>query len=148
MSIDWSRINNFTPEEFDDPAHPGSWEHMLPETVYLLDVIRDMTDWPIITHNKYGIRGCVCVDPTGHSSRSRHYANHPEGCSAVDFHFDVEAPSRDQAMIVLQSGFKGVGVYYDWMWDNEALSIGFHVDFRDRPQIWRREDGVYIYLLE
>mgnify|MGYP001815867930 CR=1 FL=1 len=144
MNIDWTRILNFTADEFDDPEHPGSWIHMDPDTIILLDVIREMTEWPIITHNKHGIRGCVCVDPTGHSDTSRHYANHPDGCSAVDFHFVTDAPTRDQAMVMLRSGFPGVGIYYDW----SSAPIGFHVDHRDKPQVWTRKKGVYSYILE
>jgi hypothetical protein len=144
MSIDWEEVNNFKPHEFDDPEFPGSWAFMSEKTINLLDSIRTYTGWPIITHNKDGIRGCVCVNPTGHSSNSRHYANHAEGCSAVDFHFDTNVDTRKQAMEVLWSGFSGVGIYFDW----NSCEIGFHVDFRIRPQIWKRENGEYTYLLK
>jgi hypothetical protein len=143
MSIDWTKVKNFDSDEFDDPTHPGSWINMSPQTIYLLDVIRDFTDWPIITHNKHGIRGCVCVEAAGHACNSRHYIDHPCGCSAVDFHFDCTAKPRDQAMAVLRSGFPGIGIYYDW----SSCDIGFHVDYRSKPQVWRRVGGDYIYLL-
>jgi len=144
MSIDWAKVRHFTAEEFDDPLVPGSWIHMAPGTIMLLDTIREITDWPIITHNKHGVRGCVCVEPSGHSKTSRHYASHPDGCSAVDFHFDVNVPAREQAMVVLRSGFPGVGIYYDW----SSCAVGFHVDMRLKPQVWTRKSGVYSYLLE
>lgn len=143
MSIDWSKVNYFTPVEFDDPAYPGSWVHMNQKTIFRLDSLRYQTDWAITTHNKHGIRGCVCMFPEGHAEKSRHYITHPDGCSAVDFHFECDAKPRDQAMAVLRSGFSGVGIYYDW----NSCDIGFHVDLRDKPQVWRRLAGEYTYLL-
>jgi hypothetical protein len=143
MSIDWSKVNNFTPEEFDDPAYPGSWVHMAAETIFLLDSLRYQTGWKIITQNKHGVRGCVCMEARGHAERSRHYIAHPDGASAVDFRFDTSKPTRDQAMAVLQSGFPGIGIYYDW----KSADIGFHVDLRSQAQIWVRKGGKYVYLL-
>lgn len=145
---DFADIDHFSPEEFDDPEVPGSWVHMSVETVRALDRLRDATGWPIVTHNKFGVRGCVCVRPEGHSPNSRHYAFHPEGCSAVDFHFDTDADPRDQAYMVITSGFSGVGFYYHWKWNGQPLKVGFHVDLRLRPQYWKKEKGQYIYLLQ
>lgn len=142
--MDWSRINNFIPEEFDDPDHPGSHVHMDPVTIIRLDQLRDQTGWPVITHNKFGLHGCVCMEKSGHAPNSLHY---PPNCSAVDFHFDTETDTRTQAMTVLRSGFNGIGIYYDWQWDGKPLPIGFHVDNRTRPQIWKRQTNQYIYLL-
>ena len=146
--VDWSKVAFFKPEEFADPDFPGSWIYMAPETVYSLEDLRRATGWPIKTHNKYGVRGCVCVDPSGHSLGSRHYIDHPDGCSAVDWHFVTDADPRVQALRVLQSGFSGIGIYYDWLWGGKPLSVGFHTDHRKRPQVWKRENGRYIYLLK
>ena len=145
MSIDWSKVNNFTPDEFDDPKFPGSWVHMNQETIFLLDSLRYKTGWQIITQNKHGVRGCVCMLAEGHAERSRHYITHPDGASAVDFHFEtVGVATRDRAMAVLQSGFPGIGIYYDW----RSSDIGFHVDMRTQAQIWVRDGGKYTYLLK
>ena len=144
----WPPVKHFVPEEFDDPDVPGSWGYMEPLTVCSLDNLREKTGWPIITHNKFGLRGCVCVEPSGHSKNSRHYIDHPEGCSAVDWHFDTDANPREQALMVLQSGFSGIGIYYDWHWDNKPLPVGFHTDIRPRPQVWKRDKGTYFYLLK
>ena len=144
-NMDWSRINHFDPEEFDDPDHPGSHAMMDPLTIIRLDQMRENTGWPIITHNKFGLRGCVCIEHTGHSAASLHYA---PNCSAVDFHFKTQTDARTQAVKVLHSGFNGIGIYYDWHWDNKKLAIGFHVDGRSRPQIWKREKGQYTYLFK
>ncbi len=143
--MDWSRIRHFTPDEFDDPNYPGSHQMMDPLTIIRLDQLRHQTGWKIITHNKFGLRSCVCVDKDGHASSSLHYPPH---CSAVDFHFDTGIDPRAQVMKVLRSGFTGIGIYYDWHWDNLALPVGFHVDGRSRPQIWKRLNGKYIYFLE
>ena len=145
--MNWEKIKHFKPKEFDDPDYPGSWKHMDPETIFLLDRLREDARWPIITHNKYGIKGCVCMDAKGHSKTSRHYVTHPGWCSAVDWHFLTNEDARVQVMAVLRSGFTGIGIYYDWSWDGSSLSIGFHVDRRDRPQVWRRDKGKYLYLL-
>lgn len=141
-TVDWTQIKHFVPKEFDDPDYPGSWEHMDPDTIILLDVIREATGWPIDTH--WEDRGCVCVESKGHSSNSRHYKDHPDGCSACDFHFRTNVSDRYQAMVVLRSGFSRVGIYYDW----NQCSIGFHVDFSPRPQVWVRRKGKYFYLLK
>ena len=143
----WPSPKHFKPEEFDDPDFPGSWLCMNQDTVLFLDILRYETGWPIITHNKFGLRGCVCVEPKGHSERSHHYIDNPEGCSAVDWHFRCDADPREQAMHVLQSGFHGIGIYYDWQWGGKPLPVGFHTDMRKRPQVWKRVDGEYFYLL-
>jgi len=146
--IDWTEIEYFEPEEFDDPDVPESWTFMDPTSIDLLNDLRRATGWPIFTHNEFGVRGCVCVKADGHSANSRHYAMHPDGCSAIDWHFDTDADPRAQALAVLQSGFTGIGVYYDWRWAGKPLVIGFHTDRRERPQIWKRENGSYTYLLK
>ncbi len=144
-TMDWSRIDHFVPDEFDDPGHPDSHRFMDPLTIIRLNLLRKTTGWPIVTHNKHGLRGCVCVEKTGHCTSSLHYA---PNCSAVDFHFRTHVDARAQAMKVFRSGFTGIGLYYDWEWrDGEPLAIGFHVDNRKRPQVWRRRTGQYIYFL-
>lgn len=141
-------IRHFTHDEFDDPDVPGSWKYMQMITIRTLDDLREKTGWPVITHNKFGLHGCVCVEPSGHSKNSRHYKDNPEGCSAVDWHFNTDADPREQALMVLQSGFSGIGIYYDWHWDGRSLNVGFHTDIRSRPQLWIRENKEYFYLLK
>ena len=143
--IDWSKIKHFAPDEFDDPDFPDSHQYMNPKTIQMLDNLRDETGWPIITHNKFGLRGCVCMNHEGHSPNSHHYYPY---ASAVDFHFKTDVDPRIQAMKVISFGFWGIGVYYDWNWKDENLPIGFHVDQRIRPQIWKRENKKYTYLLK
>ena len=143
--IDWTKIRSFLPHEFDDPGYPGSWIYLDPGTVYELDRLRQKTGWKIVTHNKYGLRGCVCVDPDGHSPESLHYV--ANGCSAVDWHFVTDVDPRTQAREVLKSGFTGIGIYYDWHWIGK-LPVGFHTDMRLRPQVWQRDNGKYLYLLK
>lgn len=147
--MDWQAIRHFTPEEFDDPAFPGSWRRMNPETIRRLDDLREATGWAIITHNKYGLRGCMCIKASGHSANSYHYATNPHGASAVDFHFETSVHPREQALAVLRAGFKGVGIYQDQgTWNGAPLPIWFHVDMRPYPQVWKREGRKYIYLLQ
>lgn len=151
--LDWSRIEHFVPGEFSDPFYKGSWRFMSAETILMLDWLRKNTGWPIVTHNKHGIRGAVCYHPEGHSNNSFHYVEN--GAHAVDFHFLTKASIREQAYEVMQSGFTGIGFYYDWLWfDSKTrksydIPIGFHCDCRGvkRLQIWKRENGKYIYLL-
>jgi len=147
-TIDWTEIDFFDPEEFDDPEAPGSWIYMNPMTIHTLNDLRVRTGWKIVTHNRYGLRGCVCVRKAGHSATSLHYAKNPAGCSAVDWHFVTDADPRAQALAVLQSGFTGIGCYYDWQWNSLSLPVGFHTDMRRRPQLWTRVDGRYVYLLK
>lgn len=146
-SVDWNKIEHFKPEEFDDPTQPGSWIHIDPMTVIELNTLRKRALIPIVTHNKFGLRGCVCMEASGHSADSRHYAEN--ACDAVDFHFETDADPRDQVFFILnKTGFTGVGIYYDWSWQGEPLPVGFHVDRRPRKQIWRRDKGEYFYLLK
>jgi hypothetical protein len=146
-ALDWSEIRHFTPDEFDDPGYSGSWKHMDALTVLGLEQLRELTGWKIITHNKFGLRGCVCVEPTGHSDGSRHYVV-SDCCDAVDWHFETDVSPRVQTMVVLRSGFTGIGVYYDWRWRKKLLPVGYHVDRRQAPQVWKREKGKYVYLLK
>jgi len=145
----WSVIDNFVPEEFDDPEVKNSWQYMDPNVILGLQWIRKNTGWPIVTHNKFGLRGCVCVRRAGHSEGSFHYIDNPEGCSAVDWHFVTDADPRDQAAMILKSGFTGIGIYQnEWKWNGKLLPIAFHTDKRKKFQIWKREAGKYVYLLK
>jgi len=151
--IKWSAIKYFKPREFDDPLHPGSGESISGRVLFLLVELRIETGWPIRTHWEMG--GCVDVDGShGHSGNSYHLLEN--GAEAVDFHFLSEdgkrlcdAHPRMQYAKVEQMRFGGIGVYYDWKWNNKALPIGFHVDPRpvERMQRWKRVKGEYIYLL-
>lgn len=155
----WHQIRHFLPKEFDDPDYPGSHTYMDPVTIILLDRIRHRTGWELVTHNKHGIHGCVCMARGHHSADSFHNYDHPDGCSATDFHFKTDAPPREQARAVFQFRFTGIGIYQDyWKWPaypartikgEMILPIGFHVDRRpiERFQIWKLEAGDYIYLL-
>ena len=146
--LDFSSIPYFSPEEFSDPEYPDSWEFMDATSIVMLSWLRRETGWPIITHNKFGLRGCVCVDSIGHSGASRHYIEN--GASACDFHFKTSADTREQTYWVRKSGFKGIGIYQsEWLWPREGvLKIAFHVDRRDRFQVWTRKDAEYFYLLD
>lgn len=144
--IDWTKVRHFTFQEFDDPDHPGSGRLISENIVLRLDELRERTGWPIVTHNKFGLRGCVCIDPVGHAPKSYHYKEN--GACAVDWHFVCDADIRQQAYAVLAAGFRGVGMYpAQWHWAGKLLSIGFHVDDRPRPQYWVKKDGGYVYLL-
>lgn len=146
MPICWEYVDFFRAEEFDDPLHPGSGENIDGKLLILLDRLRRETMWPIITHAKVG--GAVDVEGAhGHSKNSYHLLKN--GAKAVDFHFQTDVSPRDQVYMVLKAGFSGIGIYYDWNWNNELLGIGFHVDIRPKQstQIWRR-NGRYFYLLK
>ncbi len=148
--LDWRQIEHFDPEEFDDPDCPGSWKYMRAETVIYLNNLRERTGWAIITHNKFGVHGCVCMTKKHHSPSSYHNFDNPRGCSAVDWHFDTDADPREQAKEVLKSPFTGIGIYQNvWKWKGSLLPIGFHTDLRPRFQIWKYVGGFgYVYLLE
>ncbi len=144
--LDWKLIEHFEQKEFDDPDSPGSWIFMDARAVIMMDWLRKNTEWEIVTHNKFGVRGCVCVQKVGHSPKSFHYVEN--GAHAVDFHFNTDASARDQACAVVKSGFRGIGIYQDvWKWGGKLLPIAFHVDRRKNFQIWTLRDGEYIYFL-
>lgn len=147
--VDWNKYKYFNREEFDDPEQPGSGDFIDERVVEKLNDLRDKSGIPIITHNKYGIRGCVCISEAGHSSKSLHYKKN--GASAVDWHFNTNMGTREQAKLVMEAGFGGIGIYYDWKWPDcpdGKVSIGFHTDMRDRYQLWTRKDGEYLYFLK
>lgn len=144
--INWNEFNYFKSYEFDDPKYTGSGDLIDINTLKKLESLRIETGWPIKTH--WAVGGCVDVDGVhGHSSNSCHLLKN--GASAVDFHFDTDASPRVQLYHVINSGFCGIGCYYDWHWDGKLLKIGFHVDNRDinKAQVWKREKGKYIYLI-
>jgi len=146
LSISWDKVPHFTREEFDDPFYPGSGDMIDGVLLHMLVKTRIETGWPMIPHAKVG--GCVDVDGAhGHSPRSYHRRD--RGCKACDFHFRTNAPPREQFYLLTRMGFTGVGVYFDWHWDEKLLPIGFHVDLRprNRTQYWTRRGGEYIYLL-
>lgn len=146
--IDWSKCREFSRVEFDDPNHPGSGEEFNEYSFSLLLNLRRVTHWPIITHARVG--GAVDVDGShGHAKNSRHLLR--MGASALDWHFDTNAHPREQVHAVIQSGFTGIGIYYDWKWNGKKLPVGFHTDTRpkNQTQIWTRRYGrSYIYLLD
>ena len=161
--LDWSKIKYFVPEEFSDPDHLGSWEYMSPTTVLLVEWLRKNTGWPIITHNRFGVHGCVCMAKGYHSPNSLHNYDCPDGCSAVDVHFLTKASAREQARAVLQSGFIGTGIYQNcWKWvdrkgESYVLPVAFHLDMRKTScfQVWFYDVGLklegkdpYVYLLK
>ena len=147
----WDEIAFFVPREFYDPDYGFRCQRYINmELVYQMDVLRYNSGCRIVTH--WGIGGALDMKGThGHAPKSYH--RHDMGGSAVDFHFErdknnVMLTPRQQAAVVLQAGFGGVGIYYDWMWNGKMLDIGFHVDLRPITQIWRRENGEYLYLLK
>jgi len=146
---DWSLIPNFERWEFDDPSYPGSGDHIDREALLNIVQLRLVAGCPIHPHGPVG--GCVDLNGLhGHADNSFHLPR--QGCSAIDFHFDPETgfTFREQWNLVKGSGFRGIGVYYDWSWDGKPLKIGFHGDLRPATiaQIWKRVEGEYIYFLE
>ena len=139
--INWNTIKYFTRKEFDDPNHPGSGDLIDGILLMMLDRLRRLTRWPKHPHASVG--GCVDIDGSwDHADDSFHLKR--MGCMACDFHFESDAPLREQYNYVCRMGFSGIGTYYDWH------NIGFHVDRRpiERTQHWTRIDGIYTYLLK
>ena len=96
---------------------------------------------------KYEAGGCrweALIDGRyGHAPNSFHLKWN--GAKAGDFHFKTEEDPRQQYLWVERMAWPAFGVYYDWKWGGEPLSIGFHVDMRpyDRLQRWTRRNGKY-----
>ena len=145
--ISWKHVKHFKPIEFSDPDVPDSGMLIDGTTLFILEDLRSRVGWPIITHWKVG--GCNDIYGThGHSNNSYHLEKN--GCKAVDFHFATNVPARIQIHKVLTSNFTGIGIYQNiWKWNSRVLSVGFHVDTRpvEQTQVWKRENGKYIYLI-
>lgn len=146
MPIQWDEIENFEREEFDDPNCPGSGDLFDYKMLLRIARIRQCIGWPMISHAPVG--GAVDVNGSwGHAEYSYHLKD--MGACALDFHFITDAPTREQFHKMMCAGFTGLGIYYDWHWNGYILPVGFHIDSRSRhrTQVWKREDGTYIYLL-
>lgn len=136
---------NFRPEDFSDPAYPGSYIYMNKNSVKILYELT-LKFGKIVIHTGYGIKGAVVMDETGHSQYSYHYKKN--GSSAIDWHFENIPKSkierRKMSFAVISSGFTGVGIYFKkWRWDNKLLPFAFHTDLRDTPQIWTDNHPIY-----
>lgn len=151
--VNWKYVRHFERKEFDDPLVEGSGDFMDGQLIHMLDKMREDSGYAIITHAAVG--GCVDIAGShGHAPGSYHLKL--KGCKAVDFHFadpDSFKPlllnPRWQYAMVEGFRFPGIGIYYDWHWDNKLLPIGFHIDLRpiNKFQRWVRRDGKYVYLL-
>jgi len=146
--INWNKYKYFKEEDFADPLSKGSGNMIDERLLFLLDELRIRFGWPMIFHSIVG--GCVDVNGShGHAKKSYHLTL--MGAKAVDFHFQTtKVHARKQFLEVIKTGFTGIGVYFDWSWNNNLLPIGFHVDLRseNKTQIWKRSSGRYIYLLK
>jgi len=146
--INWLSIKKyFSLEDFSDPSFVGTGKFINEKVLSMLINLSMLSGNIIVPHGKSG--GCVDMDGLyGHSPNSYHLFKN--GCRAVDFHFETTMNIREQFRYVIQSGFTGIGIYYDWKWNDEILPVGFHVDNRPAKylQIWKRDQGRYIYFLK
>lgn len=141
--INWKNVRYFTEDEFEDAEVPGSGQYIDGVTLMLLDNLRDKTGWPIWVQQAVDMGGSH-----GHAPNSYHLLKN--GCKAVDWHFGVDVPVRVQIHQVLMSPFTGIGLYFDWHIDGKPLAVGFHTDTRavEKTQLWRRDGGKYVYLIQ
>ena len=138
----WNHVRYFKPQEFDDPRVPGSGHRIDGQLLLMLDKLRHESGWGIAIHGRQG--GGVDANGThGHAERSLHRLD--MGAKAADWHFVCDAQVRLQIRTVMQCGFGGTGIYFDW-----GVPVGFHTDVRphDQYQVWTRENGNYIYLIK
>ena len=147
MTIDWKKYKFFNEDDFADPKVNGSGNFIDEDLLELLNELRITSGWDMIFHGKIG----DCVDCCGeykHINESYHLE--VMGARAVHFHFDTDAHIREQFYEVVKGGFSGIGIYYDLIWNDKLLPIGFHVDNRPKRkmQIWKRNHGKYFYLLK
>jgi len=144
--MDWTKIPYFDSHEFDDPLVLGSGDNINREVVLILSELRKVISSPIIIHSGSG--GAVDMEgKNGHSANSYHLFKN--GCKAVDFHIDSDMPHREQIFWFLQSGFRGMGIYYDWVSACKPI-LGFHGDVRDKSksQIWTHDEGGYKFVFK
>jgi len=156
--IDFEKdVQNFMRWQFDDPRHCyiGSGWLINPEVVYMLDDLADRTGWKIVPH--YSIGGGIVMDDKIDDKRFCLDVHHKRdgGHCAIDFHFEIDAPPREQFYEVYSAGFTGIGIFTNLAvgtYDRDGydiLPIAFHVDLRAKheAQVWVcSERGINKYL--
>lgn len=157
--IDFDKdIKYFMRWQFDDPrtCYIGSGWLINPELVYMLDELIERTGWNIIPHHSVG--GCVVLDEKMNDKRfclDKHHLQSHKHC-AVDFHFETNAPPREQFWEVYSVGFTGIGIFTNLAIGTynrdefDILPVAFHVDLRSpsEAQIWtcdKRGHNKYLF---
>lgn len=130
--VNWDRLPNFSPDEFP----PGEIEFVSPIFLYTLQRVRDIYDAPI--HPSTALGSFARFDITAQDSR--HYAV-DRMADAGDIFPDG---SIHRFFVLALQHFKGVGVYFDTHRKGRH-AVMFHVDQRQKPAFWFREQGEYFY---
>ncbi len=126
----------FNPREFSRRQDIEDGLQMDLETVDRLLWVRKLSGSKIFV-----TRG---VDTEGHVENSTHYLR---PCPAADIMFlDLSLKAANE--VIRRAGFKGVGIYFDWRYQELKMG-GFHVDThegdpkRPRPLQWTRHQDPY-----
>ena len=132
--INWDEIQYFKPEEFPE----GVLYYLMPEMVYILDNIRDISDVPIYPSPVYEAHvRHDCAD-------SFHCVSEDGFSTATDFFVKWEDAMTVYHTLIDIPDVGGVGIYDDKVYNGEPHCM-FHIDDRPDALMWVYKDGEYTY---
>jgi len=134
-NLNWSKINHFNKNEFPK----GTLDNLSADFITRLDQYRQHLNSPLTPSPVPA--GWI---RTSGSPNSQHYAVGRLSTAGDVFLSPATAQDARFAFTLACQYFSGVGIYYDTEISGEPR-IMLHLDIRDKPTVWCRHKGEYLY---